>query len=78
MKDIYLDYLDEPKNSERRKLQDGIYTSYFLGKKKQIKIILLDVRYNKNPKTDDMLGKNQWEWFEKELNEKTVNFKYIK
>lgn len=43
-KELFLDFFDEPKNSERRN-HDGIYTSYMkeIGDKK-MQIILLDVR----------------------------------
>ena len=43
-KEIFLDFFEEPKNSDRYK-HEGIYTSYFLRKKsKRIQIILLDTR----------------------------------
>ena len=44
-KDIFLDFFNEPKDSERRK-RDGIYTSYTYGPKgKRVQIIVLDTRY---------------------------------
>ena len=43
-KEMFLNFFDEPNNSERYK-HDGIYTSYLLRKKcKRIQIILLDTR----------------------------------
>lgn len=43
-KELFLDFFDEPQNSERRK-RDGIYESYFYQKgKNSIQVILLDVR----------------------------------
>jgi alkaline phosphatase D len=43
-KTIFLDFFEEPKNSERYK-HDGIYTSYLIRKKcKRVQIILLDTR----------------------------------
>lgn len=43
-KTIFLDFFEEPKNSERYK-HDGIYTSYMIRKKcKRIQLILLDTR----------------------------------
>jgi len=43
-KEIFLDFFEEPKNSERYK-HDGIYISYLIRKKcKRIQIILLDTR----------------------------------
>lgn len=43
-KEIFLDFFNEPKNSERRK-REGIYTSYFFEENgKKLQVILLDVR----------------------------------
>jgi alkaline phosphatase D len=69
---LYLDYLDEPKDSIRRIRPDGMYESYYLGDNKKIKIILLDNRYNRDFRfslspTRDILGESQWKWFEEEL-----------
>ncbi|OVA10748.1 Alkaline phosphatase D-related [Macleaya cordata] len=67
---LMLDFLDEPKDSPRRK-QAGVYASYMFGPKgKQIKVILLDTRYHRDPLTSDgsILGSSQWAWLEKELN----------
>jgi hypothetical protein len=36
---------------------DGIYYSI---KYQKIKIILLDVRWNRNPENEDVLGNSQW------------------
>ena len=45
MQNLFLDYIDEPKNSERYN-REGLYISYVFGEgNKKIKIILLDVRY---------------------------------
>ena len=66
---LYLDFLDEPANSPRRK-QEGLQTSYVIGPKgKQVKVILLDVRYFRDPWSyeGDTLGEPQWKWLEKEL-----------
>lgn len=66
---LLLDFLDEPANSPRRR-QNGVYTSYIYGPPgKQVKVILLDVRYHKDaPGADgDLLGEQQWSWLEKEL-----------
>ena len=60
MKKLWLDFIDEPQSSPRRsRVNDGIYTSYYLGANKRLKIILLDVRYNRDSVADgtqDMLG----------------------
>lgn len=65
----FLDFLDEPAASQRRK-QQGVYTSYAFGSTgKQVKILLLDNRYNADipgPKAD-LLGEDQWQWLETEL-----------
>lgn len=66
---LMLDFLDEPQDSPRRK-QDGVYASYTFGPlRKQVKIILLDTRYHRDPLSSDgsILGASQWTWFEKEM-----------
>ncbi|XP_065847975.1 uncharacterized protein [Euphorbia lathyris] len=67
---LLLDFLDEPKDSPRRK-QEGVYTSYTFGPvNRQIKIILLDTRYHRDPLRSDgtILGVSQWRWLENEFN----------
>lgn len=64
-KKLFLDFLGERRGSERREHYEGVYASYYLGEKKRVKVILLDVRYNR--KKDDILGETQWKWLEKEL-----------
>ncbi|XP_071700699.1 uncharacterized protein [Rutidosis leptorrhynchoides] len=67
---LMLDFLDEPHDSPRRK-QAGVYTSYTFGPKgREIKVILLDTRYHRDPLRSDgtILGAAQWTWLEKELN----------
>ncbi|HAX79500.1 MAG TPA: alkaline phosphatase [Cyanobacteria bacterium UBA11372] len=66
---LFLDFLDEPENSPRRR-QEGVYTAYNYGSGlNQVKVILLDVRYHKDaPGTDsDILGDKQWQWLENQL-----------
>lgn len=66
---LLLDFLDEPLDSPRRK-QAGVYTSYTFGPiGRQIKVILLDTRYHRDPLSSDgsILGSSQWEWLEKQL-----------
>ncbi|KAL9225688.1 hypothetical protein vseg_001582 [Gypsophila vaccaria] len=66
---LLLDFLDEPTDSPRRN-QAGVYTSYTFGPvDKQIKVILLDTRYFRDPLSSDgtILGSSQWEWLEKQL-----------
>jgi hypothetical protein len=42
---MFLDAMDEPKDSKRRSQDGGMYTSFFLDSEKKIKMILLDNRY---------------------------------
>ncbi|KAL0916057.1 hypothetical protein M5K25_013539 [Dendrobium thyrsiflorum] len=66
---LLLDFLDEPEDSARRS-QAGVYASYLFGPKgKQVKVILLDTRYHRDPLFSDgtILGESQWKWLEKEL-----------
>ncbi|KAF4324250.1 hypothetical protein BBO99_00000899 [Phytophthora kernoviae] len=77
---VFLDFMGEPKDSPRRK-QEGIYTSYTVGKAEQtVKFILVDNRYNRdnyNVKNGDFLGAAQWEWLENELMTSTAAFNVI-
>jgi alkaline phosphatase D len=66
---LFLDFIDEPKDSPRRK-QEGVYASYLYGDPgRRIRVILLDLHYDADaPGPDsDLLGSDQWEWLEKEL-----------
>lgn len=66
---LLLDFLDEPQDSPRRK-QAGVYASYTFGPTgRQIKVILLDTRYHRDPLRSDgsILGSSQWKWLETEL-----------
>eukprot|EP01087_Luapelamoeba_hula_P013909 TRINITY_DN400_c1_g1_i1.p1 TRINITY_DN400_c1_g1~~TRINITY_DN400_c1_g1_i1.p1 ORF type:complete len:454 (-),score=44.97 TRINITY_DN400_c1_g1_i1:21-1382(-) len=71
---LFLEFLDEPRDSPRWK-QSGVYGSYTYGPPgKQLKIILLDVRYNRDlPHASepgasvDMLGQEQWQWLEEQV-----------
>lgn len=64
---LFLDFVDEPVESPRR-TRKGSYTSYVYGPiGKQIKVILLDIRYHQAQRRDDMLGEEQWTWLEKEI-----------
>ena len=54
MKNLFLDYIDEPKNSIRYK-REGLYNSYIFGEEnRKVKVILLDVRYFRTK--NDILG----------------------
>ena len=65
---IWLDFIDEPADSPRRK-QKGIWDSYYVGRNQNIKLILLDTRYYKNGRYfgSDTLGEIQWQWLENEF-----------
>lgn len=66
---MMLDFLDEPEDSPRRK-QKGAYTSYQIGPSgKEVKIILLDLRYFRDKPGEDseLMGEAQWDWLEREL-----------
>ncbi|KAL4503087.1 hypothetical protein ABPG72_014316 [Tetrahymena utriculariae] len=76
MRDIFLNFLKEPKDSIRRTQQDGIYTSYYLGQSKQVKLVMLDVRYSRDPygkEAAEMLGEAQWIWLDKEFQDENAN-----
>jgi len=78
-----LDYLDEPEDSERRKIGRGIYTSYSFGTGvKSFRIILLDTRFNKSSwfhdwENSDILGQEQWDWLEETLINNNETFTFI-
>ena len=80
-KRLMLDFLDVPKTAPVRS-REGAYQSFTFGKEgKKIKVILLDARYFRDEvqqtkgidkkylpnKNGDILGEQQWAWFEKEL-----------
>lgn len=49
IRQMWLDFIGESKESIRRTRETGMYESYTLAGGK-IKLILLDVRYNREPK----------------------------
>ncbi|HTQ04275.1 MAG TPA: alkaline phosphatase D family protein [Polyangiaceae bacterium] len=64
-----LDFLGEPAGS-RRRAQLGVYASYVFGDgDRQVKLIMLDGRYHRDPPGahGDTLGETQWAWLENEL-----------
>lgn len=59
MRDIFLDFLGEPQDSERRlERNTGIFQDYIINSTDGIKVhvILLDVRYDFNSTTKDRFG----------------------
>jgi len=74
---IYLDFVEEEANSPRRH-QQGMYSSYVYGPQgKQVKVILLDIRYHQNAEEGDILGSEQWKWFEDEIQANTAQLTII-
>jgi alkaline phosphatase D len=75
---LWLDFIDEPQDSPRRK-QKGIYDAYYLGDPSLVKVILLDVRYFRDPPKvgKDILGEEQWAWLENELRNNTAHYVVI-
>lgn len=90
---LFLDFLDVPKNDVRRK-QEGVYFAKdYNVNNKTIKIILLDLRYFRSALTADnvtkkrfkpnvygegmMLGETQWEWLKKELQNSKAAYNII-
>jgi alkaline phosphatase D len=66
---IFLDYLGVSADSPRRQRQ-GVYSSEIIGEVgRRVRIILLDVRFHRDPvgSDGDLLGAEQWSWLEREL-----------
>lgn len=76
-RELFLNFVDEPKNSARWQ-RNGIYTSYTFGPHgRRVKVILFDLRYNRSDKKDperDLLGEEQWQWLENELATSDADF----
>lgn len=90
---LFLDFIDIPKNDVRRK-QEGIYFAKdYNVNNNTIKIILLDTRYFRTALTDDnetekrykpnlygegsMLGETQWEWLKNQLQNSKASYNII-
>lgn len=66
-KQLYLDFLDVPIDSNRRELGRPLYSSHSFGTgNKSFKVILLDLRWDLT--SEKMMEEDQWRWLEKELN----------
>jgi alkaline phosphatase D len=64
-KKYFLDFFDEPKNSDRRK-REGIYDSKIIGPKgKRVQIILLDTKWFRSPFKLDTLSVKEREAIDK-------------
>ena len=81
VKQLFLDFLETPKDSIRRRPEDqGIYTSYSFGKDhKSVKVILLDLRYEQTLRgeNENMMSEEQWQWLENELTNSDETFTFI-
>ena len=66
---VFLDFLDVPASSPRRKQEGVQHVADFGPPGKMVRVILLDTRYFRDPvgSDGDMLGEAQWKWFEKML-----------
>lgn len=65
----FLDFLEVPKENPRRE-QKGVYSSKDYGPEgQQVRIILLDTRYYRDPigSNGALLGEEQWSWLERTL-----------
>ena len=74
-KQLYLEHMREPPSSPRW-ARNGLYSSYNLDPSNQIKLLLLDQRYNKISLYEswtsdfaDTFGEEQWSWLENEIKE---------
>lgn len=66
---VFLDFLDEPLETPRRR-QEGVYTLHDFGPEgRQVRIILLDTRYHRDAlgSGGTILGETQWKWLESAL-----------
>lgn len=74
---LFLDFIDESKDSTRR-TRAGLYESWTYGPKgKRVTVILLDTRYFKNDGTGEILGETQWQWLEKTLEQHSDSNLYL-
>lgn len=71
MRDVYLDFIEEPEGTQRRTEKErGIYQDYLIETIDGTKIvfILLDVRFHYRGTSDyERLGTEQWAWLEETL-----------
>ena len=67
---LLLDFIGEPAESQRRS-QSGVYVTHEFGvAPRRVRLILLDVRFNKDVyggPLQDFLGSEQWAWLERTL-----------
>lgn len=89
----FLDFIGVPKNSPRRKREGVYAVHNYNLPQGKIKILVLDTRFFRTPLTKDtltkkrfrpngygegtLLGKEQWEWLEKELKRSEADFNIL-
>jgi len=90
---LFLDFIDVPKDDERRK-QEGVYFAKdYTVKNETIKVIILDTRYFRTALTDDnesrkrykpnpsnngtILGEAQWNWLKTQLENSKATYTVI-
>lgn len=90
---LFLDFLDVPKNDARRN-REGVYSSQIVSSPQgTVKVIVLDTRYFRTALTKakdskkrfqpntygegTILGEAQWDWLEHELSSSTADFNLI-
>jgi len=82
-KQLWLDFIDEPQNTIRRTRSSGIHESYYLGDVTKVKVILLDVRWDREEPFfldfggGELLGEEQWQWLEEELKDNPAEYTII-
>ncbi len=90
---LFLDFLDVPKNDNRRKQEGVYYSKDYMRNDYSTKIIVLDTRYFRTSLTNDtetnkryklnnygegtILGETQWEWLKNKLQSSTASFNII-
>jgi alkaline phosphatase D len=90
---IFLDFFDIDSLDERRSRKGVYYSEIFIIGENSVNIIVLDTRYFRTHLTEDttgikryipndygqgtILGKTQWDWFDKELKTSNSNFNII-
>jgi len=78
-RDLFLDFLDVPEDDPRWK-QDGVYATQTFGEPgRQVRVILLDVRSQRDRRQTggDILGETQWKWLESVLAESVADVHLI-
>lgn len=66
-RELFLDFLGDSADSKRRTQAGGIYSSFWVGQDQSVKIILMDIRFERTHL--DLMSEHQWRWIEKELAE---------